>query len=72
MMSDLKESCAIYLHMASQQLIDSDDGTIDAFCHYADDVSLFEDTLQRYNTAHSNTAQPRRRHHNVIVILSCH
>jgi Ankyrin repeats (3 copies) len=76
-MSDLKESCAIYLHMASQQLIDSDDGTIGAFCHYADDVSLFEDMLQRYSTEHFREAaaaaaptptQTGRSHAAVIIV----
>jgi ankyrin repeat protein len=49
-MSDSKELSV--LRAASQRLIDSDDGTIDEFCHSAADVSAFEDALQQCNTEH--------------------
>jgi ankyrin repeat protein len=47
-MSDSKELSV--LRVASQRLIDSDDETIEKFCHSAADVSAFEDALQHCNT----------------------
>jgi hypothetical protein len=49
-LSDSKELSV--LSDASQRLIDSDDGTMDAFCHHAVDVSAFEDALQQCSPEH--------------------
>jgi ankyrin repeat protein len=49
-MSDSKELSV--LRAASRRLIDSDDETIEKFCHSAADVSAFEDALQQCSTEH--------------------
>jgi ankyrin repeat protein len=53
-MSESKELSV--LEAAVQRLIDSDDGTIDAFCHNAADVSVFEDALHQCGTEHFREA----------------